>query len=579
MILEFREVWCVDFEFATDPSGLPVPVCMVAREYRSGKLIRLFGEEMNIDRSPFDTGPDAMFVAYYASAEFGCFLSLGWTLPERVIDLYAEFRNLRSGLSVPGGFGLLGALTFYGLDPMNAVEKDELRVLAMRGFPYSDAERVALLDYCQEDVDSLAALMPRMLPEISSVGQALLRGRYMIAVSRMERAGIPIDRESLESLNASWDDLKLRLIDNVDRWSIWDGGSFRTENFARFLNDNHIAWPRTEGGRLALDDATFKSRGLVSADVEAIRSLRKTLAELRLSKLIVWEDGRARCMLSPFGSKTGRNQPSNSRFIFGFPAWARSLLKPAPGMAIAYLDYSQQEHGIAAKLSGDTAMIDAYESGDPYLAFAIQAGAVPIDATKESHPRKRSLFKECTLGVQYGMGSESLAWRIGESVDVAEALLKQHRETYPTFWAWSDAAEAYAMMHSSLHSVFGWLVHVPRDKVNSRSLRNFPMQANGAEMLRMACCLATERGISVCAPVHDALLIEAPVDEIDTAVVACQAAMCEASEIVLSGFPLRTDAYIVKYPDRYMDERGEDMWKLVMGLLDNPVEGGPELGP
>ena len=41
------------------------------------------------------------------------------------------------------------------------------------------------------------------------------------------------------------------------------------------------------------------------------------------------------------------------------------------------------------------------------------------------------------------------------------------------------------------------------------------MQANGAEMLRLACCFATEEGIAVCAPVHDAILIEAPVEEID----------------------------------------------------------------
>src|SRR3954464_13305113 len=56
---------------------------------------------------------------------------------------------------------------------------------------------------------------------------------------------------------------------------------------------------------------------------------------------------------------------------------------------------------------------------------------------------------------------------------------------------------------------FGWPLHVGA-AFNPRSLANFPMQANGAEMLRLACCLATERGIRVCAPVHDALLIEAP---------------------------------------------------------------------
>jgi hypothetical protein len=59
-------------------------------------------------------------------------------------------------------------------------------------------------------------------------------------------------------------------------------------------------------------------------------------------------------------------------------------------------------------------------------------------------------------------------------------------------------------------TVFGWPVRVG-DRSNPRFLRNFPMQANGAEMLRVACCLGTERrGIEICAPIHDAVLICAP---------------------------------------------------------------------
>ena len=70
------------------------------------------------------------------------------------------------------------------------------------------------------------------------------------------------------------------------------------------------------------------------------------------------------------------------------------------------------------------------------------------------------------------------------------------------------------MLTGSLHTVFGWHVHAGENS-NPRSLRNFPMQANGAEMLRLACCLATERGIEVCAPVHDAVLICAPLERLD----------------------------------------------------------------
>ena len=110
-------------------------------------------------------------------------------------------------------------------------------------------------------------------------------------------------------------------------------------------------------------------------------------------------------MLSPFMSRTGRNQPSNSRFIFGPSAWLRGLIKPNKDRAIAYIDYEQQEFGLAAALSGDEAMKEAYNSGDPYLTFAKQAGAVPDDATKQSHKSERDQFKVCALAVQYGMGA------------------------------------------------------------------------------------------------------------------------------------------------------------------------------
>ena len=70
------------------------------------------------------------------------------------------------------------------------------------------------------------------------------------------------------------------------------------------------------------------------------------------------------------------------------------------------------------------------------------------------------------------------------------------------------------MFHGVLTTVYGWRVQVG-DKANPRSLRNFPVQANGAEMLRLAVILAHRRGVSICATIHDALLIEASMDEIE----------------------------------------------------------------
>ena len=405
------------------------------------------------------------------------------------------------------------------------------------------------------------------IPRID-IGQACLRGRYMAAAARMEYNGIPIDLAMLELLRQNWEAIQDRLISVIDQdYGVYEGRTFKRDKFERWLADNGIPWPRLQSGTIDLSDDTFRQMAKVHPQVAPVAELRSSLSKLRLSDLAVGSDSRNRTLLSAFRAKTGRNQPSNSRFIFGTAAWLRGLIKPAVGNSVAYIDYEQQEFGIAAALSGDAAMIAAYATGDPYLEFAKQTGAVPAGATKKTHKQHRDQFKACVLAVQYGMGAKSLAERIGQPVVKARELLRLHRETYPTFWRWSNAAVDHAMLHSSLHTVFGWRVHVGTD-ANPRSLANFPMQANGAEMLRLACCLATERGILVCAPVHDALLIEAPTVEMDKAVAATQAAMAEASEIVLDGFKLRADAKVVHYPNRYMDERGEHFWNVVMRILN-----------
>ena len=707
----YRQIWLVDFEFSQPPGETPDVICLVAREFRTGETLRVWADEFG-DTPPIDTSHRSLFVAYFASAELACFLELGWKPPERILDLFVEFRLETNNLPIPSGNGLLGALIYHGLPSMLADEKSTMRDLAIRGGPFTEDERTDLLDYCESDVVALAKLLPQMLPRID-LPRALLRGRYMSAVSVMERNGIPVDVETLERFQANWERIKSRLIREIDKdfgvyvstgrpslnwdspkgraigraakdygvdaaalnasatdvakeWNVarrgkidaikyarrltgltaarisklensgrhyssWlhlgesaqslseefptleiDGEdpaarlwnllreptpslhlatdddvlseaarrceeydpllgdaplSFSSQKFAEYLTRNEIPWPRTESGSLSLNDDTFRQMARRFNCVSPLRELRHALGEMRLFKdLQVGKDGRNRCILSPFRSRTSRNQPSNSRFIFGASCWLRGLIKPAEGRAIAYIDWSQQEFGIAAVLSGDIRMSEAYASGDPYLTFAKQAGAVPADATKQSHPAERAQFKVCALAVQYGMAEHSLALSLGAPVVRARQLLTAHKQTYPQYWAWSTAAIDRAMLGGSIWTRFGWRVHAGSD-ANIRSLANFPCQANGAEMLRLACCLATERGIQVCAPVHDAVLIESAVEDIDETVQRTQAAMAEASRVLLDGFELRTDADVVKWPHRYEDERGTEMWARVDGII------------
>lgn len=560
------EIWLCDFEFMALKGERPRPICMVARELRSGRLIRLWEDELQRPGPPFRIDSKALFVAYYAAAELGCFRALNWPMPAHVLDLFAEFRCLTNGRLIPNGNGLLGALTYFALDTIDATEKQEMRQLAMRGGPYADSERLALFEYCQSDVDALAKLLPVMANQID-LPRAILRGRYMAAVASMEENGVPIDTRSLARLEEHWETIKLSLIDRVDiDFGVYDGLRFKTNRFADWLNAREIPWPRLPSGALELRDDVFREMARIYPAIAPLRELRHTIGELRLFDLAVGSDHRNRCMLSAFRSKTGRNQPGNSAFIFGPSCWLRGLIKPEPGRGIGYVDYSQQEFGIAAALSGDEAMIEAYRSADPYLKFAVQAGAAPHGATKLSHGPIREQFKTCALGVLYGLGEVSLGQKIGKTSSHARELLRLHQAVFPKFWRWSQAAVDTAILFGKLQTVFGWTIRTGSD-INPRSLRNFPMQSNGAEILRLACSMLTEAGIRVCAPVHDAVLVEADLSEIDQTVEVTRVIMEEASRSVLGGFTIGTDAKVVRFPDRYMDPRGEAMWEIVSDIV------------
>jgi DNA polymerase family A len=573
--LPYRTVVVADFEFefgghssfedASRSGERPRPVCMVARDLVSGETWRLWRDGFG-PLPPFPIGPDALFVAYYASAELGCFRALGWPKPTNILDLFTEFRDRTNGLSTPAGASLVGALTYFGLDSIGGQEKDEMRALILRGGPWSEQERAAILDYCATDITALERLLPAMLPRLD-LPRALLRGRYMAAAAAMEWNGVPIDVSALTLLRERWTDIQDDLIQTIDAdYGVFEGRSFRAQRWADYLIAQNIPWPRLESDRLDLSDDAFREMARIHPKVAPMRELRSALSDLRLNDLAVGHDGRNRTILSAFRSRTGRNQPSNTRYIFGPSVWLRGLIQPPPGYGVAYVDWSQQEFGIAAALSGDGAMRTAYLSADPYLTFAKQAGAVPADATKDTHKVERDLFKVCALATQYGMEAQSLALRISQPPIVARDLLRAHRETYRAFWRWSDAAVDHAMLRGSLFTAFGWHVHAG-ENVNPRSLRNFPMQANGAEMLRLACCLATERNIEVCAPVHDAVLICAPIERLDADVTQMRACMAEASRIILAGFELRTDATLIRHPNRYQDPRGAVMWDRVSRLV------------
>jgi hypothetical protein len=574
--LPYARIIACDFEYRAEPGDRPDVHCMVAQDLIGGQVWRLWRDDMGA-HPPFPTDASTLFCAYYNGAEFNAFRALGWSLPERSIDLCAEFKALTNGVSMPNGRGLLGALLHFGLPHMDALEKKTMQGLAMRGGPYTEAEKRTLVDYCGEDVAALARLFEPLVTRALSLdpdpartwAQMLFRGAYMAALSGVEHRGIPLDAPLLHRLRSSWPAILTELIRRTDAlYGVFEGDSFRYHLFERYLATTGKSWLRTRFGRLRLDDEVLRDVADADPTFAPLRQLLATLRRLRTLDITVGSDGRNRTMLSAFGSKTARNTPGSTHYAFGPATWVRSLIKPRPGRVLMYADWSAQEPGIAGYLSGDQALVDAYASGDVYWGFSRKAGLVDCDRDKRDpgHEALRNQIKVLFLAIGYGMGVRTLARQLECPEHEARDLMRRFEATFPTFCEWSQQVGWCAGWHGQIRNLLGWPLLVD-DDTRPTTIRNFPMQSTGSAMLQIALVLAEKHGLETVAVVHDALMVEADVDEAAGVEAILRDVMAEASRELLGGLELRVDIAAVRHPDRYRDPRGEDTWNEIQRIL------------
>jgi DNA polymerase-1 len=154
--------------------------------------------------------------------------------------------------------------------------------------------------------------------------------------------------------------------------------------------------------------------------------------------------------------------------------------------------------------------------------------------------------------------------------------VRQNRTSYARYWRWSDLRTEIFLYETGVEStIFGWQHHL--DSANryddylfsvarNRS-RNLPMQATCAEILRWACVLTSDDGVTIHAPLHDAILIGAPDAEIADAVARTRQHMIAASRLVLGADMKVPMPAIIRYPERMRDPRGAKVWDEMLSRL------------
>ena len=349
--LPFREIWAIDGEWYPG-RGLAnggvhgdraTPYCLCAYELRSRRLIKLRQDELG-RFPPYRLDGEALVVTYMLSADYGgIHLPLGWGKPAFAFDAYVEFRHITNDAAAKSEdrrdnfYSLAGALRYFGEDEINVARKKDTRDRILQGPPFTAAEENDHLDYCADDTLALARLLPHLVSLTPSMRHAHLRAEVQWGIAWQEWRGVPMDMPKLAEIRGRWFDIQADLVREMDApfgcYEIDADGKphWRKALFADLVARNGMSWPTLETGALDETDQTFRDMGARYPFIEPLRELRYTQSKLRLNALAVGNDGRNRALLHAYGTKTGRNAPSTSKFVFGPAKWIRHLIQAPPG--------------------------------------------------------------------------------------------------------------------------------------------------------------------------------------------------------------------------------------------------------
>lgn len=453
-------------------------------------------------------------------------------------------------------FKMLGVL-------IDTKEKEEVRDIIVNG---SDQEiedaKDRILKYGESDIKYLTQVHKAHIKEYKRllgndfngkqmIKDQLVRGESMVRSAIMETVGYPINFDKVKHFSMSTGKILDEISRDINRQFpdimpfTFDNSLNRfkqnTKAIKKWIGENYPDWKRTKTG-YSLEREQWESRfkkghsfeeGNFGSQMYRYYYTKQHLNGFQSSKSkdstfwdYVGSDGRVRPWLNPYRAQSSRFQPSATGFIPLKASWMRSLIEPKKGRLISSIDYGSEEFLISALLSDDKKMIEAYLSGDVYLAFAKEAGMVPPDATKHTHPNERQIAKAVVLGISYGLTKFGLSVDLGCSLDKAQEYIDKFNSIYHVFYNWKNNKAGYYteneqgwktmvkgeyQKNKRLRLPCGWTMW--GDNTNNRSVGNFTVQGTGASILRKAIEMCQDSGLDVIYPLHDALYIEIDNDE------------------------------------------------------------------
>ena len=399
-------------------------------------------------------------------------------------------------------------------------------------------------DYAAEDADITLRLhrhLKRQLIEEKMVTVYETIERPLIPVLiRMEKVGIRVDQAMLKRLSR---DFAQRL------------GGLEDEIKTLADEDFNVGSPKQLGeilfNKLELPGAKKTKTGAYQTDAKVLEDLAAGGYELparvldwrQLSKLkttytdslvedVNLETGRIHTSYSMAGAQTGRLSSTDPN-LQNIPIRTeegrkiRQAFVPKEGCKLISLDYSQIELRVVAHMAGIDALIQAFHDGaDIHAITASQVFDVPIEGME---PMVRRKAKAINFGIIYGISAFGLARQLGIEQKEAKAYIEAYFERYPGIKDYMERLKAECRKSGMVKTLFGRRIHLPGINDKNHMTRNYaerqainaPVQGTAADIIKRAMIRVPQAlqqkklKAEMLLQVHDELLFEAPVAEVD----------------------------------------------------------------
>jgi DNA polymerase-1 len=410
--------------------------------------------------------------------------------------------------------------------------------------PFNQVDVAAATAYAAEDAHVTWLLKDKIEPELrrDEAGWRLYRELELPLVdvlAAMERAGVAIDAPYFAALSAEMDHRLQAVVQTIYERA---GGPFNLNSPAQI---GHVLFEKL-GIR-----GTKKTKTGYSTDAQVLETLAadghemprlildyRSLAKLKgtyidaLPKLVNPRTGRLHTSFNQTIAATGRLSSSDPN-LQNIPIRSedgrriRQGFIPASGKVLLSADYSQIELRLAAHLSGDPAMIAAFQSGlDVHTRTAAELmGTFPNLVT----PEMRAMAKTVNFGVLYGMSAFRLGRDLGISTKKAQEFIDLYFARFAKLKSWLDETLQRAHETGEVRTLFGRRRALPELQSPEPTLRagaeraaiNAPVQGTAADLIKFAMLrlhhrIARDRlPLTMILQVHDELVFEVEPDAVD----------------------------------------------------------------